>query len=56
MNKTKKKWNFHATKKYFSYERGLRYFLKQSMMRGNEYPFVRNYPLLEYVLSVFDSL
>ena len=52
MNKTNKNGTFTLRKSIFRMRGGLRYFLKQLMMIGNEYSFVRNFLLFEYVLSV----
>lgn len=51
MNKTNKNGTFTLRKSIFRM-RGAKVLLKQLMMIGNEYPFVRNFLLFEYVLSV----
>lgn len=56
MNKTKKKRNFHAIENTVFPVRGYqKESLKQSMVIEKQCQFVRNSPLFEYILSVFDS-
>ena len=55
MNKTKKSGTFTLLKIVFPVRGYQKESLKQSMMIGNEYHFAQNYPLFEYVFSVFDT-
>jgi len=55
MNKMKKNGTLSSLKIIFLSRGHKKESLKQLMSIGNEYPFVRNFLLFEYVLSVFDS-
>ena len=55
MNKTKKKWNFHATGNNFLVRGSHKESLKQSMMIENNVRLSEHIPLFEYIFSVFDS-